>query len=90
INLKEEPFSCPEGMIAVCPRLEDDYEAQVEWLVSRLQDVRDEVLLIPFSRSDVRGDPIDLKVCREVAERLKGARILNVNGYEPRKIKYAT
>lgn len=89
INLKEESFSCPEHMIAVCPRLEDDYEPQVEWLVSRLQGLRDEVLLIPLSRIDMRGDPVDLKLCKEIAEKLKGARILNVDGYNPRKIKYA-
>lgn len=97
INLKEEKFDCPKGVIAVCPRYEDsdafgnpgDNTPQIDWIVSRLKDVADEVLLIPFSARDVEGNLRDLGVCREIAHRLKGATILPVDGYSPRKIKYA-
>lgn len=92
INLKEEKFrGCPENMIAVCPRFQDDgaNEPQITWLVNRLKGLRDEVLLIPFARQDQQETPIDLAVCQEIDRRLGGCQILNIDGYSPRRIKYA-
>ena len=97
INLKEEKFECAKNMIAVCPRYEDsdafgnpgDNTPQIEWIVSRLKDEGDEVLLIPFSARDVEGNLRDLAVCYGIAQKLKGATILPIDGYSPRKIKYA-
>jgi len=99
INLKEEKFECAKNMIAVCPRYEDsdalgnpgDNTPQIDWIVSWLKDagLDDEVLLIPFSARDGEGNLRDLAVCREITHKLKGATILPVDGYSPRKIKYA-
>lgn len=93
INLKEQKINVPENMVSVCPRYEDfnvgDNSDQIEWFVNRLQDMKDEVLLIPFCPTDLEGHLRDLAVCREIAVRLKGARILNVDGYSPREVKYA-
>jgi polysaccharide pyruvyl transferase WcaK-like protein len=93
INLKETKVDCPEGMIAVCPRFEDfdvgDNSEQINWIVNRLKEVADEVLLIPFSPRDREGHLRDLHVCKEIAKQLKGSRILETDGYHPRQIKYA-
>jgi len=92
VNLKETKFDCPKGMIAVCPRYEDftvgDNIEQIKWIVNRLKDVSDEVLLIPFSPQDREGTLRDLQLCREIAKQLKGSRILDVKWYQPRRIKY--
>jgi polysaccharide pyruvyl transferase WcaK-like protein len=97
INLKEEKISCPENMIAVCPRYEDsdqfgnpgDNKPQVDWIVNRLKDVGEEVLLIPFAPKNLEGIPVDLALCREIASKLKGATILPTDGFNPRQVKYA-
>jgi len=93
INLAETKTDCSEGMIAVCPRFEDfdvgDNSNQIKWIVNRLKEVEDEVLLIPFSPKDREGQLRDLYVCREIAKQLKGSRILETDGYHPRQIKYA-
>jgi polysaccharide pyruvyl transferase WcaK-like protein len=97
INLKEEKWSCPENMIAVCPRYEDsdqfgnsgDNKPQVDWIVNRLKDQGDEVLLIPFAPKNMEGAPVDLALCREIAAKLKGATILQTDGFNPRQVKYA-
>jgi len=97
INLKEEKFSCPENMIAVCPRYEDsdrqgtpgDNKPQIDWIVNRLKGVEDQVLLIPFAPKNTDGTPVDLALCREIASKLKGAAILQTDGYNPRQVKYA-
>lgn len=92
INLKEEKFDCPEGMIAVCPRYEDygyKNKEQLDWLVSRLTDVEDEVMFIPFAPLNTEGVPVDLELCFELKRRLKHSRILNAGGFSPRRIKYA-
>jgi len=97
INLKEEKFSCPENMIAVCPRYEDsdqkgnsgDNKPQIDWIVNRLKGLEDEVLLIPFAPKNMEGAPVDLALCREIASKLKGATILPTDGYNPRQVKYA-
>lgn len=92
INLKERKISVVENMVAVCPRFEDfnvgNNNDQIEWLVNRLQDIKDEVLLIPFCPTDLEGQLRDLEVCKEIVVRLKGARILNIDGYSPREVKY--
>ena len=93
LNLKERKINIAENMVVVCPRYEDfnvgDNTNQIEWFVNRLQDMKDEVLLIPFCPTDLEGQLRDLAVCKEIAVRLKGARILNVDGYSPREVKYA-
>ncbi len=91
INLEEEKFNCPEGMIAVCPRYEDyiGNDDQIKWIVDRLEGLGDEVLLIPFAPIDKQGHRIDLKLCSEMAKQIPGSRILKVDGYSPRQIKYA-
>lgn len=97
INLKEEKWSCPENMIAVCPRYEDsdqfgnpgDNNPQVDWIVNRLKGQGDEVLLIPFAPKNMEGTPVDLALCKEIASKLKGATILPTDGYNPRQVKYA-
>jgi len=91
MNLREEKFECPENMIAVCPRYEDygSNDPQLKWLADRLQDVEDEVLLIPFAPYNMEGVPVDLALCRELNVRLKHSQILDIDGYSPRKAKYA-
>lgn len=92
INLKEEKFECPSNMIAVCPRYEDypiENAPQIEWLVERLKDVSDEVLLIPFAPYNAENMPVDVALCVELRRRLKHSRILDVDGFSPRKVKYA-
>lgn len=97
INLKEQKTSCPKGMIAVCPRYSDfdkfgkpiSNEKQVAWMVNRLKDCKDEVLLIPFSPKDADGHLRDLEVCQEISLQLGGVHILNVDGFHPREVKYA-
>ena len=78
-------------MIAVCPRYEDngDNEPQINWLTRRLEGLGDEVLLIPFSPHDIQGHRIDLELCSEITKKIPGSRILKVDGYSPRKVKYA-
>lgn len=90
INLKEEKFDCPKGMIAVCPRYEDwvSNDAQLDWLTNRLKDVEDEVLLIPFAPYNTEFLPIDLSLCLELKKRLKHSVILNASLLNPRHIKY--
>lgn len=95
INLKEEKVSCPENMIVVCPRYLDfneegksDNSEEVDWIVEQVQEEKDSVLLIPFSPTDREGSPRDLAVCKQIAQKLKGARILNADPYKPRQIKY--
>ena len=95
INLKEEKVSCPENMIAVCPRYLDfnpegksDNSEEVNWIVEQVQNEKDNVLLIPFSPTDREDSLRDLAVCKDVAQKLKGARILNADPYKPRQIKY--
>ena len=90
INLDVEKFNCPEGMIAVCPRYEDwnGNEPQINWLTKRLEGLGDEVLLIPFAPHDMQGHMIDLDLCKKIAKKILGSRILKVDGYSPRKIKY--
>lgn len=95
INLKEEKVSCPENMIAVCPRYldfnskgETDNSKEIDWIVEQVQDEKDDVLLIPFSPADIEGTPRDLAVCKEIAQKLRGARIFNMDPYKPRQIKY--
>jgi len=89
INLKEEKFDCPKNMIVVCPRYEDygTNEAQLKWLTTRLADVKDEVLLIPFAPYNTEGVPVDLALCRELKRTLKHSLILETD-FSPRKIKY--
>lgn len=97
INLKEEKISCPENMIAVCPRFEDadrmgnagDNKPQVDWIVKRLEGLGEEVLLIPFAPKNMEGVPVDLELCREIASKVKGATILPTDGYNPKQVKYA-
>lgn len=97
INLKEEKISCPENMIAVCPRYEDsdqygnpgNNKPQIDWIVNRLKGHEDEVLLIPFAPKNMEGVPVDLALCREISSRLKGAQILQTDGFNPRQVKYA-
>lgn len=91
INLREEKFNCPEGMIAVCPRYEDhgDNDPQINWLTRRLEGLGDDVLLIPFAPHDKQGHRVDLDLCSEIAKKVPGSSILKVDGYSPRKIKYA-
>ena len=97
INLKEEKFSCPENMIAVCPRYEDsdrqgnpgDNKPQIDWIVNRLKGLEEEVLLIPFAPKNMDGTPVDLALCKEIASKLKGATILPTDGCNPRQVKYA-
>jgi len=90
INLKEEKCECPRNMIAVCPRYEDyqGNEAQLEWLTTKLEDVGDEVVLVPFAPYNREGDPVDLALCRELNRKLKHSRIFETDGFSPRKIKY--
>lgn len=97
INLKETKISCPENMIAVCPRYEDsdrfgnpgNNKPQIDWIVKRLEGLGDEVLLIPFAPKNMEGTPVDLALCREIASKLKGATIFPTDGYNPRQVKYA-
>jgi len=91
INLEEEKFNCPEGRIAVCPRYEDlgSNELQINWFIRRLEGLGDEVLLIPFAPHDKQGHRIDLELCSEIAKKIPGSRILKLDGYSPRKVKYA-
>ena len=97
INLKETKYSCPENMIAVCPRYEDsdqygnpgDNKPQIDWIVNRLEGLGEEVLLIPFAPKNMEGIPVDLALCREISSRLKGAQILPTDGFNPRQVKYA-
>lgn len=92
INLKEQKFDdCPKGMIAVCPRYED-YDSntpQIDWLVDRLKDVSDEVLLIPFAPYNNEMLGVDMALCLELKSKLKNSHVLHVDGFSPRKIKYA-
>lgn len=93
-SLKEEKFDCPEDRIAVCPRHEDfpiSNDGQINYIIKRLKLEKarpSDVLLIPFCSVDVTGKKIDLVVCEEIKKRF-GGTILNVSGYEPKKIKYA-
>lgn len=97
INLKEEKINCPENMIVVCPRYEDsdthgnpgDNKPQIDWIVNRLKGLEDQVLLIPFAPKNMDGAPVDLELCREISAKLKGASILQTDGYNPRQAKYA-
>lgn len=91
MNLKEEKFDCPKNMIAVCPRYEDygTNEAQLKWLTTRLADVADEVLLIPFAPYNTEGVAVDLDLCRELKAKLTHSQILETDGFSPRKVKYA-
>lgn len=97
INLKEEKWNCPENMIVVCPRYEDsdqygnsgDNKPQIDWIVNRLEGLGDEVLLVPFAPKNMEGVPVDLALCREIAAKLKGATILQTDGFNPRQVKYA-
>lgn len=71
INLKEEKWDgCPENMVVVCPRFEDDYTqnpAQVKWLVEELKKYdRDEIVLAPFSPWNKQQAPVDLALCKEI------------------------
>ena len=90
INLKEEKFDCPKNMVAVCPRYEDygSNEPQLKWITSQLRD-EDEVLLIPFAPYNREAVPVDLDLCREIHRRIKHSQILEIDGYSPRKVKYA-
>lgn len=92
INLKEEKFDCPKGMVAVCPRYED-YEPndeQLDWLVNRLKNIEDEVLLIPLAPFNSEGMAVDYALCLELKKRLKGSQLLNLtDSSNPRRIKYA-
>jgi len=95
INLKIEKVSCPENMIVVCPRYLDfnsegksDNSEEVDWIVEQVQNEKDNVLLIPFSPTDREGELRDLAVCKEIAQKLGGARIFNVDPYKPRQVKY--
>ena len=97
INLKEEKYGCPENMIVVCPRYEDsdqygnagNNKPQIDWIVERLKGREEEVLLIPFAPKNMEEIPVDLALCREIASKLKGASILQTDGYNPRQVKYA-
>lgn len=89
INLKEEKFDCPKGMIAVCPRYEDwiGNDEQLDWLTNRLKGVEDEVLLIPFAPYNADFIPVDYALCLELKKRLKHSQILHLPN--PRHVKYA-
>lgn len=93
INLKEEKFdACPEGMIAICPRYEDyplSNEPQMKWIVENFKDSRGEVLLVPLAPYNKQGVEVDLALCREVSKRVGRVEILEVDGFSPRRVKYA-
>jgi len=90
INLEVEKFNCAKGMIAVCPRYEDyiDNDAQIKWIVDRLEGIGDEVMLIPFAPYNIEGNMVDLDLCYEIKSQVPGSRILKIDGFSPRKIKY--
>lgn len=91
INLKEEKVLGNEGMIVACPRFEDvqrfeDNEPQINWFVKRLENCKEESLLIPFSPVNREGAPVDLAVCKEISKRLDGE--ICCQTFNPREIKY--
>jgi len=93
INLREERFDdCPKGMIAVCPRYEDNpisNEPQIQWLVNRLCEFpKDEIILVPMSPKNREGAEVDLALCKEISSRMGGLRIFPTDGYAPRRTKY--
>jgi len=95
INLKEEEFDCPKDIVVACPRYEDvtsfeENMPQINWFVKRLKEFKKyEVMLIPFAPYDREDNPIDLAICRKIAERLGGVRIFVTDGFNPEIIKYA-
>ena len=90
INLREEPFECPKNKIVVCPRYEDivPNQPQLDWLMSELKTVSNDVLLVACGHTGLEGQDIDMQLCKYLHERLEGSEILNISAFEPRKLKY--
>ncbi len=91
INLKTTAFECPENKIAVFPRYEDypiSNQPQIDWLVNELKDVAGDVVLVPCAPFNTEGLKVDLALCEEIHDRLKGSEILNISPFEPGKFKY--
>lgn len=92
ILLKEEKFeNCPTNKIVVFPRYEDDNlsnQPQIDWLVNELKDVSNEVVLVACAPKNLEGMDVDLSLCKQLNEKLKGSTIINISPFEPRKLKY--
>ncbi len=94
ILLKEEKFDWPEKKVLVFPRYEDygmHNQTQLDWLIKDMLEnsIRPkDVTLVACAPTSVQGRDVDLELCKYLAKRIGGPQILNVSGFEPRKIKY--
>lgn len=103
INLKERKFDgCPEGYVLVFPRYEESNsdgtersnDPQIDELVEITKQYindGDNIILVPMYPSDMDGNQRDIKVCREVQNKIglmgKG-KVSYIGTFGPREIKY--
>jgi len=80
-----------ENLIVACPRYED-YQSntkQIAWFTRRLKQLDWPTLLYPFAPKDQWGSPVDLTLCKEIAENIPNCTVVNTDPFKPREIKYA-
>jgi len=74
----------PENYVLVTPRRSEADDGQVDLLVRELQTYRKTmpIILVPFSRCDLEGAPVDLLLCEEIKAAIPEATIVNWSGYD--------
>lgn len=74
----------PENYVLVTPRCSESDEGQVDLLVRELQMYRETmpIVLVPFSRCDLEGAPVDLLLCEEIKTVIPEATIVPWSGYD--------
>ena len=94
ILLEEEKFDWPEKKVLVFPRYEDygvHNQPQLDWIIRDMLEnsIRPkDVTLVACAPISVQGIDVDLELCKYLSKRIEGSQILNISGFEPRKIKY--
>jgi len=77
-------FDLPDKYVLVTPRKTNDKtDIQVEGIVNELNALGLSAVLLPFSKFDILGDPIDVDVCFQIQKKYKDSKILPIDGYHP-------
>jgi len=93
-SLQVDPVTCdplPDDYIVITPRRtnDSDDEMQVQIIVDKLKELNKPAILIPFSKYDLAGFPIDMKICEEVKSQYQNSSIIpKLDGYKPGSYKF--
>lgn len=86
---EEKVFDLPDKYVLVTPRKTDDKtDIQVDTIVNELNVLNLPAVLLPFSKFDILGHPIDVDICYQVQKKYRNSKILPIDGFDSHIYRY--